>query len=586
MGWRSVSVAGATSKYAEDLNLDDGPRLFFANFSYKSTGENGVLPDSVELYLRNLGGEPSESLSFEVRNYGAYRFKFERRRSDYFYDDIIVLPIDASIEGSTGGDFHRFDFERIRDNASLSVQLNEHAAVNLGFERVGKHGNSTTTLDVQRDVFEFDKPIDESLQVYWLGFHYDWTKYSIFVEERTRDYDNQTELFLPGFSVGQNASDLTTLDFLFLNQPYSYRNHEHTLRVSAQPTTRFEVKAAAMISDLDLSAAATERSQGIDFFGNPFAVDTDGAGGIGRDIRYFDVDMALTISDRLQLIGGLRHHNLEQSGKFLANSSEGGSSAWDVEVATYELGMQWVASKSVTLTLGLSNERRDTSVFELPADGATIARASSTDSSGLYGTLSYRPNGRLSLTASIDDTNIDDPFSLASPANSTRHRLRAKYSLENGLTLVASHSRTDRDNQQSNWLTEVRQSDIRIVHQSKKLALSAGASVIDVTRDFERLVTGGSRQDLFSVSYAADTSFLDASARWSINEQWTVGAYYRAYDNDGSFRVTRDDRLGFVERKLPRNYVLRVSHRSVDYDEASIDDYDADIIEATIGFGF
>ena len=528
MGWREVSVSGSEAKYDEDINLPSGPRLVDATLRFEAADRAGQWPDVIAIDVSNLGAEPYENLRLEIREFGAYRLHAERRRSDYFYDDIIVLPENASITGSTGGDFHRFDFERVRDNVSLDVDLNDRAQLGLGIERFEKRGSSTTTLDVQRDEFELDKPINETMQVWRIGFGYRWDKVALTLEERVSDYENRSELFLPGFSLGENSADPTTLDFFFLDQPYDYRSYEHTARLTATPMPRLQLSFGAVASNLELDAAAEERSQGVGFTGAPFTTDVAGSGGIDRDVTLFDIDGSYTVNDRLQLTAGARRHRLEQAGRVPFGDDQGGQSSWDIDNTGYELGVLFAATPAITVSAGWRGERRDVDVSLTPQMTATSRESRDTDSDGFYTSLDYRPRDNVTLTASVDDASLDDPYSLASPTSSTRYRLRGRYRFDNGLLVTASHSRTKRDNDTSQWADDSEQSDLRLSYASERLMLSVGASIVDLSRDYERLVTGGSRQDLFSVAYAADTSFIDAAVSYRLRDALTIGGNYRA----------------------------------------------------------
>jgi hypothetical protein len=65
-----------------------------------------------------------------------------------------------------------------------------------------------------------------------------------------------------------------------------------------------------------------------------------------------------------------------------------------------------------------------------------------------------------------------------------------------------------------------------------------------------------------------------------------VGGDLRLYQNDGSFGLERDDYRAFVEVGFADAYTARLAYRTVDYSEnaVSFDDYDADILEAAIGY--
>ena len=86
-------------------------RLFDVHLGYTPrVGEAARRPHRPR--CRSPRWRPVRDIHFGVRKYGAYHLRLDRRRSEYFYDDTILPATLASFSGSTGGDFHRFDFER------------------------------------------------------------------------------------------------------------------------------------------------------------------------------------------------------------------------------------------------------------------------------------------------------------------------------------------------------------------------------------------------------------------------------------------------------------------------------------------
>ena len=121
LGFRSVDVEGREEKYKEDLNVEDGPRLFHLNLDFAPPAELRQYFDHLEMNMSNLGGDPFESLRFTVERHGRYALKLERRKSAYFYEDII-LPLELAGDPSlaAAGDFHHFDPDR-RTSASITT---------------------------------------------------------------------------------------------------------------------------------------------------------------------------------------------------------------------------------------------------------------------------------------------------------------------------------------------------------------------------------------------------------------------------------------------------------------------------------
>lgn len=581
LGVRGVDVDGASSKFKEDVNLDDGVRLFDAALSYAPEPDANAAVDRIDLDVGALGGDPFERIGLHVRKHGAYKLELNRRRSEYFYEDVILPRRFASIEGSTGGDFHEFDFERVHDEAALDITLSPATELNFDLERYTRRGDSTTTLGIQRDEFELARPIDESLEAFGTGIQHAWSNVTVIYELESRDFDNASELFLPGASAGANPDDAAELRLFSFDQSYDYQSLAHLVRVVAQPTARLDVQAAWRFEDLDLDMAGGEHAEGIGFNGEPFSTDTEGTASIGRDIELGEVGFGYGVNERLRVTGNVRHLTLEQRGALLFGG-DAGSGLWDVETTGAEAGVELVASSSIVVSVGLSSESRD------------VARASSlasteldagqrTQRDGFFTRLTYNGGGGLEIVASIEDDDIDDPYTLASPDASRRYRIRGRHRWDNGLSLSASLRRDDVENAASGWDADTTQANVRLAYGTDALDLSLGLTRIDLGRRIDQLVTGGFRQDLFEIDYDADARFVDGHARWQLNDKLALGGSFRLYENEGSFPLERDDLRGFVELELTEEYLLQVRYRDIEYDEDRFDDYDARLLELALG---
>ncbi len=580
LGFRNVEVGGAVTKYREDVNLDDGVRLFDFTLRYAPPPDAESIVDRIDLTARTLGGDPYESISLAVQKYGAYNLKLDHRRSEYFYEDTLVPAALASIDAVTGGDFHHFDFERVRDTASLDLQLTPDTKLSFGLERQTRTGESTTTLDIQRDEFELDRPIDESLDALTAGIQHSWDKVTVVFQEEIKKFENANEMFLPGASVGTNPLDPADLQFYFLNQSYDFDSQAHLVRVLANPTTRFQVRAALRREDLDLDMDASERSDGTDFTGAPFATDISGGATIGRDIDFDEVDFQFDVNERLRLVGGIRSSSLDQNGALLFGP-DAGAGLWDIDTDGLEIGAEFAVRANLIFSVGLSNEERDAAGsygFAAEQGASDVV----TDRDGFFARASYESEQGLELTASIEENSIDDPFALASATDNIRYSLGLRHRWNNGVSLTANHRVTDVENDNSGWGSDTDQTVIRVSYRDERLQLSGGYTSVDTSRSVDQLVTAGFRQDLFLINFTADSVFLDASARWLVNDTISIGADIRKYENDGSFAVNRDDFRAFVDVRLTDEYSLEVAYREFDYLEDVFDDYDAEILEVAI----
>lgn len=576
-GARSVDVDGASSKFREDVNLDDGVRLFDVALSYApGAGESGVV-DRVELDAHNLGGDPFETIHLGVRKYGAYKLELDRRRSDYFYQDVILPRALASVNGSTAGDFHEFDFERVRDSASLDIDVSPATRLNFDLDRYTRLGKSTTTLDLQRDEFELDRPIDESLDSYKVGVQHKLDNVTFIFEHDGRAFDNAIDAFLPGASVGENTADPAELQFFMLDQSYDYRSRGNLLRLVARPTDRLDLQAAWRDEDLELQMNASESSTGNDFAGNPFTTDLSGAGSVDRAIGLETLDLGYAVGERLRVIGGVRRLTLEQTGTLIFDGQPG-AGAWDIETTGLEAGIEVAAAERVFVSVGLSNESRDVIRSDL-----STSDAGETERDGFFARLTFNVTDGFEITASAEDNDIDDPHTLGSPTSSRRYRIHARRFWDSGYSLTASVRRDERANDLSGWAGDTDQTNVRFAYTGDRLSYALGFSVLDLSRNIEQLVTAGTRQDVHVIDYDANAELFDASVRWQVGNRVAIGASVNDYDNGGSYPLEREDLRAYVELALGQDYLARFGYRRLDYTEDGFDDYDADLYEVALG---
>lgn len=586
VGYRSVDVSGDTTKYAEDVDLDDGPRLF--DLTLDLVPGSGIRPlvDRIRLDMSNYGGDPFETLSLDVVKRGTFDFRYDRRTSEYFYEDLILPHDQASIPLSNVGDLHHFDFERVQDSADLDVDLGARAGLTFGFDRFTKRGEGTTTLDLSRDEFELDRIIDESLDAWHVGFEYRWDAVTLVVEERVRDYENLFEEFLPGASLGENPNPNASLDFFFLEQPYDFRSNEHVVRAIARPTDRWTVRAVASLERLDLDLEADERSQGTLFNGQPFETDVQGSGEIERDGERLDVDVSYLVTDRVSLTGGVYRRAYDQEGDFTFGALRN-LGAWDVETTGAEAGVQLALSPAVTLAGGARWEERDVEHDAIegadPGDRLSLS-GDDTGHTGFFGSVAWRPADLpLRLTAEVDSSSYDDPFTLSSPTDRLRTRVRASWGLGAGLTLTGSYVGHESDNDDSGWDASADQVNLALGWRRDGLDLSLGYGLVAIDRRIDQLVSTGT---LFPIDYSLESDFLDGRVRWQAAERWALGGSFLLYENDGSFPIERDDLRAFVEHLWMDGYTARLGFRTVDFDEDAFgfESYDADIVELSLGY--
>ena len=591
LGFREVDVEGSLTKYEQHYGLEDGPRLFLLDVKYVPEDVMRKYADRVLINMNNFGGDPYETLHVAVQKFGRYALSFDRRKSTYFYEDII-LPLDQAGDPALAlaGDFHHFDFDRVHDRADLKIWLNERAQLNFGLNRYTKKGSSTTTLDISRDEFELDKPIDESLNDYLGGFQYSWEKITLAFEQRYRDYRNVVEIFLPGRSLGEDPEDPTILDYYFLDQPYDFTSNDSIFRVVAHPNKKLLVSLQADLQSLDLDVDSDETGAGIDFAGLPLEIDQTGTGGVERDLELLDLDLSYRFTPRWALIFGARGYTLDQSGDVVFDDGGVNRGRWDIDTSSFDLGAQFAVSPKITVAGGLREESRDVDFsWSDPADDERAEKVS-TDQSGYFFDLGWTPVKNCNLTFVAEDSSFDNPFALTSPTDRQRYKLRGRYRTDGGFSVLGSWALNEVENTDSGWTSDFDQLDLRLGYQRGGLNATLGVSSIDVKREIFQVVEtlpgfGGGQLLPFDILYEADTTFFDARVRYDVDDRWAFGLDLREYDNDGSFGHARENYGGWIEAGIGQ-YVVHLGYRTIDYDEADFDfdDYTADIAEISIGY--
>ena len=592
IGYRFVDTDGAEGKYRQHFGLEEGVRLFGLRFNLQP--ESDFL-DRLDLDLDHLGGDPYESLHFAARKYGAYRFELDRRKSNYSYEDVI-LPLEQAEPGlAVAGDFHTWDVDRVHDRALFEARLNDRTVLDVTFDRYTRHGESTTVFDLQRDEFELDRPIDESLDEFGVALQFDLGKITLVLDERIRDFENASNVFLPGRSLGEDPEDTSIVDFYFLDQPTDLESQQHTLRLQGRPSKRVSISASASLQELDLETFADERAGGTDFRGQPFDTETAGPGRIERDAELFDVDFSFLVTTRLALVAGVRSYSLDQDGISSFEEFVGGQ-LWDLETTGFELGVEFAVIDGLTIGGGLLQEERDSefALFEGASDSGAELHGESTDLTGLFASVTYQPIQELTIQLHLEDSSIDDPFTTASPTDRERVKLKLRYRNDNGLYATASYRGYDRENTTSGWKSNVDHVDLRFGYRLESWDVSLGVAQIDNDRSIDQNVVTlpgflGGQEFLYPIFFDSDAEFVDARVAWERGGRGGGGprieALFRSYDNDGSFARERDDFRLTAEIPLPKNYLLYGSLRSIDYSEVrGFNDYDAEIAE--LGFGY
>lgn len=251
----------------------------------------------------------------------------------------------------------------------------------------------------------------------------------------------------------------------------------------------------------------------------------------------------------------------------------------------FEAGAEIAVSSTIVVAVGWSHEAR--AALQGWGYGTRgSSEVADTDRAGYFGRLMLKAPGGIELRAAVEDDSIDDPFTLASPTSSRRYKLGVKRRWSNGLSLAGNYRRTDVENERSHWLADTEQADLRFTHRRPRLELTTGFTRAEIAHSVEQGVAAGARVTVFSIDYAARSTFADAAARWQLNERIGIGGELRRFDNHGSAGLARDDDRAFIELRRRSDYSLQVAYRDVEYVEDTYDRYDARILEMAFGLSW
>lgn len=580
-GYRMVGQSGAAYKYKEDINLDDGLRLFSFSLQYVPQDNAKKLFDRLDMNLYNFGGDPFETFGLSVHKNGKYRFQYDRKKSAYFYYDL------HKVGGGLLYDYHSFDFERVSDSGFLKVWLGDEGHFYLNFDKFSRKGESITTLDINRIEFEFDKPMSEESKELTVGLDFHMKRLSIVLEEKIQDYENSNSFFLPGYTDGgPNARYPSSLNYFYMNQPYDFKSNTHTLKFNARPLDSLLISGSARLSNLDMNLAYSEEADGVTYLGRLFNTSMSGEGNFDREMKLYDLDITYMMFKKLALVGAVRYHTFDQDGS-LTIDGEKESLALAFDTLGFEGGLQYQFSPKFVLTFGYRNETRELEGIE------TATYEEKTKREGFFGNFKWDLARSFKLTADYQRSTYDEPFTLVSPTGYDRLRITARLSLNQfhisgSYLLKTSKSEVFEDL----WESTRNQFTMRAGYHAGKLSFSAGYALIDVEHKGDRTIayppswTGPSGTFLREILYEGKSGLFDASLSFQLREAIKIGGYVNSYVNKGFWQISRTTFKGYLEYLFQKGFIAQLGYRFVDFKEkdSGLNDYKANIVEVSFGY--
>lgn len=574
-GYRHVDVSGNINKYYEDLNIRKGPRLLSLNFDLLASGKYKNYFDLLNVHASTIGGDPFESYGFTLKKYGAFNFRYGHRKSTYYYQDTILPPSLANISLTTGGDFHTYNFEKNFDELYFDLRPMKRAKLFFSYERQQRFGESTTTLDLVRDEFELDKPLYELKTEYRAGFQVNFEKLNFFLEGSYLDFDNKSRIFLPGFSEGSNSTNFAELFSFELTTPYNFKMPMVRARVNAQPTKRIQATVSYAFSDLDMSLNYYERGLGTNFNNTLLDYVTTGNGQISRKFNLADFDLSYRVRDRVYLIGGFKYNKIEQDGELSINGNAPLQTSLDIKTSIYEAGTQVLLLKTLSVTGGLRYETRKVSFEE----------EKRTNRTSFFFNGIYSPSNKLNVMGEYEKGTYKDPYTLMSPTDLNRFKIRGKFKPIAGFDIILTYLRRDLKNEDSGGKFDSNTYSFDLAYSFKsKVYLSAGYSKVDIDSSISNVVAYFLQP--WYIRYESTNNVFRGSIKYVFNKGLSVGAIVEDYKNSGTWELNWTTLKGWIKYTLSSGYSLSLSYIWNNYDEKKydFDDYSSNIF--TLGFGY
>ena len=580
-GYRFVDTTGTVERYKQDINLDEGLRLFNFNLQITPNETFKNLFDRIDINMNNFGGDPYETFRLAIQKSGRYKFQYDRRKSNYFYAD------QHEISGGHLYNPFTFNFDRTMDNMFFKFLMHKNVDLYVNFDRYSKNGESVLTLDINRIEFEFDKPIEENFKEFAIGIDFHMNNFSFVFEEKVMDYENANSLFLPGaIDGGEGARYPSELNYFTLDQPYDLKTYTHTFKATARAFDRLLIKGFAQISNQDMDLAYAEEADGINYLGRFFTYGQSGSGNFERKINLFDFDVTYLMSDNLAFVGAFRFQDFDQSGH-LTVDGEKEEAMLKYNTKAAEGGLQYQFSPRMALTAGYRYEIRKLDGTE------TVAYEDTTTRNGLFGNLKWSSRV-FKLTADYQFGDYKDPYTLISPTSFHRFRFTAKANIKDfNFSGSFLWNQAKSEVYDDSWNSTKNQLILRVGYHGRKIQVFGGYSLIDVEHKGDRIIAyppswEGPGSFPWDILYEGKSNLLDAFLSVDVANNWKIGGYMNVYWNRGFWEIDRFTLKIYVEHTFKNGLVTQIGYRYVDFEEklSGFNDYSANIFEISFGYNW
>ena len=597
LGYRQVNIdtTGVQSKFGQHEQLESGLRLFDLSVQLTPRGLFSKLADTITLEARNLGGDPFETVGLGVHRSGLYDFSYDRRKSAYYYNDLIHPVAESDPDAWNVGDLYRFDFERVTENANLKVWLGPTFKVILGFDRTNREGTGSSPLNFNGHPLVLDRTIKDERREYSVALDLYLDNMTLVLEERFLNYRVTEDRSFSSSSVSPGFLAEPPLSLYRLLSPTEGDGLRHSVRLSAQPSARLMITASAILEDLGQTFYTDEASTG-DSISSTMESEMM-LGDNNRNLSLVNIDGAYFLGERISLVAAMRQSGLQQSGFLNIQNRH-----WEMESKAYQGGVQIALSATLRATAGLHQEIRTVDqIGDLtPGQVVLVDYPLTTTGTGLYSDIDWRPRERLSLGANIEFQAYEQPYTSSAPTSRSRLRLRAKLAGQRRWSTSGTYLGQALTNGESGWSSAWHQVALGFRYGRPKLETSADLSYVTIDRLISPYLSAPLPDGTFLpadpslihvAQYRSNSLTFSARLEWSPLRTATLGGHllmYQSLGDDDSWPLSRYDLEAFGEITVLGSFRLKASYRYLDYSENlnHYNDYQGGIAELSLAYAW
>lgn len=414
-GYRVVDVGGSRQKYREDYDLPDGPRLFdFTADGHAIAPEQSHL-DRFHLEIATPGNEPVQRYRLSLADRGLWDLRAAFTRSRYYY--AVPQLWEAAVPGDVRtDDLHDWNFVRTNGTVDLTVHPTNLPTLFAGYRLFERDGRSISTVLVPAgDTFLLRAPVDDVTHVGRVGSEFSVVGADLLLQQEYRRVDRQRTLKDVLDPAGLDPTDGTRLDVLYRDQGEHLDIPATTVRARRLVGDRVELDGGYYYSHADLGVERFLREQGTATVPGlvPNGV-TRGTANATFDTHVADAGLLVGLTEHTRLHADYRYDERSQRGDVAETSTFGylaAHSGDQVRVHRVTAALEYAPRPNLDLRAGLRWSQREVNF-------PTSRIATSTDAVGAVARARWRPWAFLDLTASYENTQIDDPVATPGDAAS------------------------------------------------------------------------------------------------------------------------------------------------------------------------